>query len=575
MTTAIFPEVGRQWGSSTRYAVAALIFGIAVVLRLLLFPFDAGLVYLTFTPAMVICFYLCGNGPGAVMTITSALTGYFAFLPPFMSFDKPLSSGSVIIGFLVSAVVAGFVVQRMRTALSLAGANEEALRASEERYRTILRDQSELISRYKPDGTFSYANEAFCRFFGTTPEELTGNKWAPMAHPDDVAAIREQLATLSPANPIVEIENRVYNGNDELRWCRFINRAFFDAQGNLSEIQSVGRDITNQREAQEALRQSHEQFNRLVQRLPVGVFKILLRQSGDYRFIYASEKHASLLGTTTQAILANPEAAFGNVHPDDRPSLDAANWDAAHTGKPFLWEGRSIVNGAVRWFRIESNPTVLPNGDSVWDGIIADVTERKLLDEQFKHFAFHDALTGLPNRRLLHDRICQSLAAANRDGKLGALLYLDLDNFKPLNDHHGHEAGDLLLNEVARRLSGCVRAVDTVARVGGDEFVVLLGGLVGDRAQATDEAMKVAEKIRLAVAEPYTLAVRYQSGALADITHHCSASIGVAVYPDEDNNCDEILKLADTAMYLAKTEGRNRISLYARSLATVWPHAKA
>lgn len=223
------------------------------------------------------------------------------------------------------------------------------------------------------------------------------------------------------------------------------------------------------------------------------------------------------------------------------------------------------MNGETRWYRIESNPTVLPNGDCVWDGMLLDITERKIMDERVTHFAFHDPLTGLPNRRLLHDRTCQALAANKRSGRLGALLYLDLDNFKPLNDEHGHEAGDILLVEVANRLLASVRAVDTVARVGGDEFVILLGGLVGDRDKATEEAMAVAEKIRLAVANPYSLSVKNNDGTTLNLTHRCYASIGVAIFPENESSCEDILKFADMAMYQAKSDGRNRVHLFEAS----------
>ena len=195
-------------------------------------------------------------------------------------------------------------------------------------------------------------------------------------------------------------------------------------------------------------------------------------------------------------------------------------------------------------------------------------TKRKLHEEhrlvlrqqhQMRHMAFYDMLTLLPNRRLLHDRLGQALASSNRSKRYAALMFLDLDNFKPLNDTHGHEVGDLLLIEVARRLKNCVREVDTVARLGGDEFVVLLSELRPRREESAVQAGIVAEKIRAALSEPYRLTVADADESGATVEHLCSASIGVTLFIDHEGRPEDILKQADAAMYRAKELGRNRI----------------
>jgi diguanylate cyclase (GGDEF)-like protein len=186
--------------------------------------------------------------------------------------------------------------------------------------------------------------------------------------------------------------------------------------------------------------------------------------------------------------------------------------------------------------------------------------------DQLRELAFHDALTGLPNRLMLNDRINQAMASSKRSGFYGALMFIDLDNFKPLNDTYGHEAGDLLLKDVAKRLTECVREVDTVARVGGDEFVVMLSGLCADRVASTEQAAGVAEKIRASVALPYRLTVSRHAQADDIVEHHCSASIGVVIFPDHDASHTDILKRADVAMYQAKDAGRNTVRFDARVL---------
>jgi len=190
---------------------------------------------------------------------------------------------------------------------------------------------------------------------------------------------------------------------------------------------------------------------------------------------------------------------------------------------------------------------------------IRDITERKLIEDQVRQLAFHDALTQLPNRRLLTDRMQQAMAASQRSARFGAVMLLDLDNFKPLNDEHGHGAGDLLLKEVARRLLACVRASDTVARVGGDEFVVLINELNTDLAASKTQACAVAEKIRLSLAEPYRLVNPNAPAAQSTLTHRCTACIGLVLFTNHEAQQEDLLKWADAAMYEAKNAGRNAI----------------
>ena len=195
-------------------------------------------------------------------------------------------------------------------------------------------------------------------------------------------------------------------------------------------------------------------------------------------------------------------------------------------------------------------------------GFFQDITERKHMEEQVRHLALHDALTHLPNRRMLTDRLSQTMAASQRSARFGAVMVLDLDNFKPINDLHGHWVGDLLLMEVAQRLLHCVREVDTVARFGGDEFVVLLGELDTDLAISTVEARAIAEKIRLALAQTYVLTVTKPGQADTTVTHHCTASIGVLMFLGHGVHQDALLKWADAAMYQAKAAGRNSVLFY-------------
>jgi diguanylate cyclase (GGDEF)-like protein len=184
---------------------------------------------------------------------------------------------------------------------------------------------------------------------------------------------------------------------------------------------------------------------------------------------------------------------------------------------------------------------------------MSDISERKLQEEEIRSIAFYDPLTALPNRRLLLERLQRALKLARRNGQHGALLYVDVDNFKRINDAHGHHAGDLLLQEIAGRLSRVVRESDTVARIGGDEFIIVLEQLHADPALASTEARQIAAKALLSMARPYDL---------EGLAWQASGSIGIALFNSVEVDLDVLMRQADEAMYHAKHAGKNTVHLY-------------
>lgn len=279
-----------------------------------------------------------------------------------------------------------------------------------------------------------------------------------------------------------------------------------------------------------------------------------------------NERLAEILGYQLSEIEFTVKQWVDFIHPDDREIA----WQSVRNNI----EGRTQMHALEYRMRTKSGDYkwVLDQAQVVsWDadhkatrmcGTQTDITERKSMEEQVRNFAFYDALTALPNRRLLDDRLNKAISASKRSGYYGALMFLDLDDFKPINDAHGHQTGDLLLIEVANRIKSCIREVDTVARLGGDEFVVILNELSLDKTESISETKLVAEKIISALSKPYLLTASHTGQEDKVIEHQCTASIGAVVFVKDHTSQIHLMKLADAAMYKAKDEGGNLIRFY-------------
>ncbi len=291
----------------------------------------------------------------------------------------------------------------------------------------------------------------------------------------------------------------------------------------------------------------------LMESTPEGIH--ILDAQGN--IIEANEAFCRHLGYTMEEMLRLSLYDFeANIPPEKIPAViqeilnSHAQFETTHRRKDgTLVDVEVIVSGV----ELDGNKTLF--------ALSRDITERKQLADRIHQLAYFDTLTSLPNRRMLNDRLSHALALSKRTGHYGALMFIDLDNFKPLNDKYGHGVGDLLLIEVANRLTGRIREMDTVARFGGDEFVVLLGELENDKVEATSHATTVAEKILATLNEAYVLTIPDGIG-VKKIAHKCSASIGAVMFVNYEGGIDELLKQSDMAMYQAKEAGRNQIHFY-------------
>jgi diguanylate cyclase (GGDEF)-like protein/hemerythrin-like metal-binding protein/PAS domain S-box-containing protein len=323
----------------------------------------------------------------------------------------------------------------------------------------------------------------------------------------------------------------------------------------IMSLRGINRNVTENvalhleaAEREKKAKISEQRYRLLLDHSPVGIF----HYDRNLIITYCNDRFADMLHNSAGRLNGLDMNTL-----KDQSMLPALK--KALEGELGNYEGHysATFSDVHRWGAMTCAPSLDGEGRIVGGvAIIQDITERKLTEAHIHNLAFYDSLTKIPNRSLLNDRLDQAIFACKRNSRYGALMFLDLDNFKPLNDTYGHEVGDLLLIEAARRIGSCIRATDTVARFGGDEFVVLLSELKEDQSESTAGAGSVAEKIRAIMSEPYRLVVKQDGNAEIAVKHHCTSSIGVVIF-DHQASREDILKRADMAMYEAKKTGRN------------------
>ncbi|MDD5717863.1 MAG: EAL domain-containing protein [Sulfuricurvum sp.] len=303
-------------------------------------------------------------------------------------------------------------------------------------------------------------------------------------------------------------------------------------------------------EQQAGLREAEERFEQLAKQSKTFIWEV----DAQGMYTYVSDVVESVLGYRSEELVGY--IYFYDLHPKEgREEFKKAVFDLFERQEPFNdLENRAVSrDGRIVWLSTDGIPNIKEGIVLGCRGSDTDISHKKEAESQINTLAFFDQLTGLPNRTLLNDRLKQSIASGARNGHHGALILIDLDNFKTLNDTLGHESGDTLLKVVAQRLSGCVREGDTVARLGGDEFVIVLSGLSADENEAATTSELVGEKILASLKENY----------LIDGTNHrSSASMGITLFKGDGVSVDELIKQSELAMYKSKEGGRNGLSFF-------------
>jgi diguanylate cyclase (GGDEF)-like protein/PAS domain S-box-containing protein len=445
---------------------------------------------------------------------------------------------------------------------------EFAISESHQKISALLNSMAEGAYGVDTNGNCTFVNDSFLQILGyTSADDVIGKHIHELIHHSHVDG------SLYP-----ETECRMYAAYKQNRKIHCADEVFWRKDGVAIPVEYWSQpiltngvmmgaiatfiDITERKLAEEKIRYSEQRFRDVSNAAGEYLWEI----DNNMVYTYVSKRSFQVKGYSPEELLGHTPMEF--MHSDDITGVGEIVNRAIADKAPFHLQHRDITKSEeIIWEEVSGTPFYDTQGNVIGlRGTGLNITDRKEREDQVNRLAFYDPLTRLPNRRLLNERLNHALINLKRTERCCALMFLDLDNFKPLNDKHGHVVGDLLLIEVANRLRSCVREVDTVARFGGDEFVVKLSSLNADKVEAASMALAIAEKIRSRLSEPYLLTVTNEDMTEAVVEHRSSASIGVTVFGKDATSQEDVLKQADIAMYQAKANGRNMIRFYDSNL---------
>jgi diguanylate cyclase (GGDEF)-like protein/PAS domain S-box-containing protein len=442
---------------------------------------------------------------------------------------------------LASLLMLGIALLITRRILAQRAAFEDALRTSEERYALAVEGSHDGIFDWHIAAGEIYFSPRVMQLLGYGAGEVDLDLEAYLAHihPDDVGSALEALERHRAYRMPYDVDYRLRTKSGEYRWFHARGETVRGADGEPSRMAGSVSDITERKRAEEALRLGEAQLRKILQAVP---FPIVIGRLADRRMLYGNDHAFRQFKLPGAGDAAPPLSAFIEGD-DERAILDALQHGEVRMHEVQMKDG----DGHPFWALVSAQAVTYGGEDCVLMALY-DITERKRRDDDIRRLAFRDTLTTLPNRVAFDESVRLALAAAARDGGRLAILFVDLDQLKEVNDTYGHKGGDRLLQAIATRLASAVRQTDCVARLGGDEFVVLVSDVVDDAAVAG-----VAWKLLDRIGKPLLIEDR-----------ECivTASIGVSRYPEDGADPHTLLKNADVAMYRAKTEGKNTFRFY-------------
>ncbi|MFW5969048.1 MAG: EAL and GGDEF domain-containing protein [Halofilum sp. (in: g-proteobacteria)] len=428
---------------------------------------------------------------------------------------------------------------------------EQALHESQRFLETLVDNLPGTVYRCRNDRdwTMEFISDACVELLGYTPDEMLAPgppTLGQLIHPEDQDFVWDGVQQALGAGEPFRITYRLGHREGSYRWVWEQGRGIHAEDGTLLGLEGFISDITEQKQASDELQRLAERLHNTLESITDAFYTL----DPDWRFSYVNHEAERALGQSRDSLL-------GTVIWQALPDLHGSRFEtecrraARERVSVQLEHFREPVE---RWHEYHIYPS--EEGLAVY---FRDITREKNDREQIEFLALYDPVTQLPNRRLLEDRMEHALASARRDHRYGALLFIDLDNFKSVNDALGHDQGDILLQQIAKRLSECLRESDTIARFGGDEFAVLLEEIACTADEAHERSLTIAHKLQRALGTPY----RLTGQAL-----HPTASIGIIEFSDAGESPQELLKRADLAMYQAKADGRNTIRRFETSMET-------
>ena len=425
-------------------------------------------------------------------------------------------------------------------------AAQKSLRESEEKYRTILEKMEEGLFELDLKGNITFVNDAECRKLGYSREELTGMNYRQFQDENTAKKTRQIFSEVyKKEEPIQLLDVEIIRKNGSKAFNEISVSLLKDKEGKATGFRGISRDVTVRRQMEEMIRQSEEKYRTIINEVDEWYFEIDL--AGNV--IFVNDAIVRSVGYPPERLIGlNYKSFTSEERSGEVFKIFRQVYETREPIKNFPYEF-VLPDGKITFFELSVFPKLDDQGKVVgFRGVGHDVTERKQTEEQLNYIATHDLLTGLPNRMLLMDRLKMATAQAKRNDQKLALMMLDLDNFKNVNDSLGHMVGDKLLKEISLRLTGRLRQNDTICRLGGDEFIILLPAI-----ERVEDAVEVA-KIILESFE--------QSFICNDHLINSSISIGIAIYPDDAQDIDALMKNADMAMYYVKAHGRNGYHLF-------------
>lgn len=526
------------------FFAALILVSLAAALRV--WPLQAlgsELAWLTFYPAVIAVAFYAGFYTGLLAIVLASLA--VLFLWPLFAAQPFIENHFDLLEMAVFALTSGFIaylaeaLQRMRKKLKQAESVAKICTEREQFIRTIVDNVPNMIGYWDRDLRCRYANNAYREWFGKSPEEIVGITFRDLAGEHLFALNQPHIHRVLAGEP-QRFERTLNKANGQVGHIIGHYIPDFDADGTVKGFAIQSSEVTPLKETEAKLELAACVFENTLD-------GVLITDANGI-ILSVNPAFTEITGyTAEEAIGCNPRMLQSNQH--DQAFYSSMWTQITMKGRwnGEIWNRRK--NGAIYLERMTISMVRDMDGKPIrYVSVFSDITAFWRKDEHIKHLAFHDALTDLPNRTLLMDRINQRLINSNREPCELALMFIDLDGFKLVNDQFGHNVGDDLLKEVAKRLLVLVRESDTVARVGGDEFIVVL-----NNPKEKDEIAYIANRVVSSINEPMEI--------LGEVLH-VGASVGIAIFPTDASTSADLIKNADTAMYAAKESGRNKIHFF-------------